>query len=625
MANLTPVTNQVGKSQNFLNRDFESIRQDLINLVKIHYPEQFQDFNAVSIGMSLIDLQAYVSDLLSFHTDKKFNELFLDGVTERTSAFRLAKTFGYKPPGFRAAITLIDTTIEVPPTADGPDISYLPIFRAGMQVKGAAQIFETVLDSDFASDFSDDGTANRKIEPVFNANQDIIRYRLTKREKVKAGQTVIFKKELTESDAATPFLEVMLPETNVLEVVSIIVKPGINLFGNPTFQEFSDTSNRYFEVDDLAADKIFVEDDTQPSVSGTKIGKYITITQRFIKEFMADGSCKMTFGGGTPGNDAYEAYLSKLAFGDEDKIKIKDVFDNMALGAKLPANSTLYVKYRIGGGTLSNVGVNALQQVGNINAVIMGSNATLNQGVIGSAIATNVLPAIGGADLPTVDEVRYNTAANFASQKRSVVLEDYISRVSQIPGKFGSPFRTYGKVEDNKVKLFILSKDANGKVLATSTNTVKNNITEFLVPYRMVNDFVEINDGKVINLSVEADVLVDKTFNANEVKMNIITALQDFFNIDKWYMNQNIYVSQVANAVKDVAGVLNVVDLRIFNMEGGNYSNVLISQATGPREQLFGTSTSRTQIEFINNAIFSTPISLFEVRFPEKDLKVRIA
>lgn len=620
----TPINNQIGKSQSFLHRDFESIRQDLIDLVKVHYPDQYQDFNSVSIGMSLVDLLAYVSDLLSFYTDKKFNELFIEGVTERTSAFRLAKTLGYNPPGFRAAITLTDITVEVPPTSDGPDTSYLPLYRQGMQTKGAGQIFETVNETDFSSDFSEDGTANRKIEPIFNANQDILRYRITKREKIKAGQTIIFKKEISLAESATPFLEVSLPETNVLEIVSAIVKPGTGLFGNPTFDEFSDEDLRYFEVDDLAEKRVFVEDDTQPSVSGVKTGKSIEVVQRFIKEFMADGSCRMTFGGGTPDNDAYSSYLSKLRIGDEDNVRINDVFDNMALGTKLPSNSTLYVKYRIGGGSQSNVGVNTLQQVGNINAVIMGSNATLNQNVIGSTVATNILPAIGGADLPTVDEIRFSTSSNFASQKRCATLDDYLARVAQIPGKFGAPFRTFGKVEDNKVKLYILSKDANGKVISTSTSAVKNNIVEFLVPFRMVNDFVEVNDGKVVNISVEADLFVDKTFNSNEVKINAINTLKDFFNIDKWQMNQNIYVSQITDVLRDVSGVINVVDVRFFNMESGSYSNVLISQATGQREQV-GNGTFRTQIEYINNTIFSTAISLFEVRFPERDIRIRIS
>lgn len=619
-----PNNNSTANAQSFINKDFESIRQDLVNLLKTQYPEQFQDFNSVSIGMSLVDLLAYVSDLLSFNTDKKFNELFLDGVSEITSVFRLAKTFGFKPPGFRPAITLSDFNITVPTTADGPDTNYLPLYRAGVQNKGASQIFETVNDIDFSSDFSEDGVANRKIEPNFNANQDIISYRITKRELIKAGITKIFKKEISVDDSSTQFLEIFLPENNVLEVLSVIAKPGIGLTTNPTFAEFSDADLKYYEVDELAQNKVFLTDDSQPSVNGIKSGRFIDITQRFIKEFMADGSCKLTFGGGLPGGDAYQLYLTNLALGDEDTVKIKDVFNNSALGSRLPANSTLYVKYRIGGGTLSNVGANALQQVGNINAVILGSNATINQSVINSTTATNILPAIGGADLPTVDEIKYNIAGNFASQNRCITLEDYISRAYQLPGKFGAPFRIFGKVDSNKVKLYILSKDANGKLVTTTTSVIKNNLIEYLASFRSINDFVEINDGKVINLSLEVDLFTDKSFNGNEVKINALTALSDFFDIKKWQMNQSIYISQIGEMLREVPGVINVVDIRIYNMEGGLYSNTIISQATGQREFL-GSNTFRTKIDFINNAIFSTPISMFEVRFPEKDLKIRLS
>ena len=119
----------INNTQNYLSRDYQSIRADLMDLLKVHFPDQYQDFNSVGIGMSLVELLAYVSDLLSYHTDKKFNELFSDGVSERTAVFRLAKTFGYKPVGFRPALTIADIEIEVPPTANGPDLNYLPVYH----------------------------------------------------------------------------------------------------------------------------------------------------------------------------------------------------------------------------------------------------------------------------------------------------------------------------------------------------------------------------------------------------------------------------------------------------------------------------------------------------------------
>src|SRR3972149_6801205 len=133
----TQSSNNIASNQTYLNRDFDSIRTDLMNLLKIYYPDQFMDFNAVSIGMSLVDLMAYVGDLLSYHTDKRFNEMFLETAQESTSLYRISKNLGYKAPGFRPAITVVDFSIEVPPTADGPDTNYLPLFRQGVQIKGA--------------------------------------------------------------------------------------------------------------------------------------------------------------------------------------------------------------------------------------------------------------------------------------------------------------------------------------------------------------------------------------------------------------------------------------------------------------------------------------------------------
>lgn len=615
----------ISKNQTYLSRDFESIRADLMNLLKVYYPDQYQDFNAVSIGMSLVDLMAYVSDLLSYHTDKRFNEMFLETANEKTSLYRLAKNLGYKAPGFRPAVTITDFSIEVPATADGPDANYLPLFRPAVQIKGAGQIFETVNEIDFSLDFSEDGVANRKIEPIFNSNQDILRYRLTKREKAKAGQTKVFSADIALIDSQTPFFEILLPETNVLEIISVIAKPGTGFAGNPTYDEFNDFNLKYWEVDELPQDKIFIQDTTVSAVNGISVGQYVTVDQRFTKEFMADGSCKLTFGGGNAFNDSYERYLESIPINQTGEIQIKDMLDNRSLGVTLPANSTLYVKYRIGGGNLSNVGSNVLQQVSNINSVIMGSNTQINQQVIASTTATNIVAGIGGADLPTADELRFSISGNFAAQRRCVTLLDYITRAYQLPGKFGAPFKIFGDTKDNKIVLYILSKDSNGKLMTNSLSTVKNNLVTYIEPYRTLNDFVEINDGKVINLSMEIDLFTDKVFNGNEIKINALNAVKDFFDINKWNMNQNIYVSQITDLLRDIPGVINVVDVRFYNMDGGNYSSTLIAQADGQRTLVQAPSTFRTLITYLDNTIYSNPISMFEIRYSERDIRIRLA
>ncbi len=611
---------------NYLSRDFTSIRADLINYLKTFFPEQWQDFNVTSPGMALLELNAYVGDLLSYATDKKYNELFIDGVQERTSVYRLAKTFGYKPPGVRPAISIADVIIEVPTTAEGPDANYLPVYRPGLTVKGAGQTFETIYEIDFSSDFSEDGIANRIIEPIFNGNQDLVRYRIIKREKIKAGVTKIFKVEVTTNDAK-PFYQVELPDTNALEIINVIVLNGLGINRVPSFTEFNDFQLNYYEVDSLATDKIFLGDDSVDDINGIKTGRYVEVEKRFEKEFLSDGSCVLTFGGGVEDYDAYDAYITSLTntvkCPDSNQLDVSVILNNTALGVQVPPNSTIFIKYRAGGGSLSNVGSNVLNEISNIQSQFIGSDQTITQAVLSSTRANNPIPAIGGVGLPSVEEIKSYIAANYNSQNRAVTLEDYIARAFQMPGKFGAPFRIFGKVEDNKVKMYILTRDGSGRLLDISTTAVKSNLQNYLVPYRMINDYVEINDGKIINLQIEADLFVDKSFNSSEIKSQAINEIKNYFDVEKWQMNQNLYISQLTDLLRDVPGVINVVDIRVFNMEGGGYSDTRHSQADFNRTQDPSTGAFRTQFSYIDNAIIGTPISMFEVKFPDKDIKVR--
>lgn len=614
---------------NYLDRDFNTVRKDLIDYLRTFYPEQWQDFNVASPGMSLLELNAYVADLMSHVADKKFIELYLDGALSRESVYRLAKTKGYKVPGVRPSLSLSDITIEVPVTADGPDASYLPIYRRGFQVKGAGQVFETMDDIDFSSDFSEEGIANRTIEPILNGNQQLIKYRILKREKIKAGITAIHK-EVVGQNGGQPFFKLELDGKNVLEIISVIVMNSTNVTTTPTYSDFHNDALRYYEVDFLPNDRIFIEDESVAAVNGVKQGQWFEVKKRFEKEFKADGTCVLTFGGGDANYDTYSTYLSFLSGEDvcrnDVNMNISDILDNTALGNTIPQNCTIFVQYRIGGGNSSNVGANTLTDVSGINPIINGSNAAQNNLVVASTRANNPIPALGGKGLPSIEEIRYNIAANHAAQDRCVTLNDYTSRAYQLPGKFGGPFRIHATVDDNKVKMYILTRDGNGKLVSSSTSTIKDNLVQYLSRYRMINDFVEINDGKVVNLEINVDLYIDRnSFSPREIKVAAVNAITDFMDVERWQMNQHIYVSQLVDILREVPGVINVVNIDFFNLEGGGYSSTLIGQATGERVQIPETGGFKTKIELVDNTIFSTPISMFEVRNPSINLKVRVA
>ncbi len=610
---------QINKQPDYLNRDFSSIRAELEQLLRIYYPEQFKDFNVVSPGMAMVDLLAYTSDILSYYTDKRFNQLFIDGVDDIDGAFRLAKTLGFKPQGKNPALSLASVSVTVPVFGDGPDPDYLPVMRPGVQLVGGGQIFETLYEIDFSSDYSDEYVKNRTIEPIFDANQNIISYSITKYEKIIGGFTQIFSIVITDEIASTSFYQLNITNTNVLDIESVIVKSGTNLVGNPTYSEFNDFNLKYFEVESLAQDKVFL--DAGNSSGGIKEGAYVTVNKRFTKDFNPNGSCMLTFGGGSFNNNAYQQYLNSIKV-TGTQVSFDQFVDNSALGYKLPPNSTLYIKYRVGGGTLSNVGTGVLTQINNVEMIVTGSDPALLQRVQSSVRGQNVTPALGGADVMSVNALKQYIGANYAAQDRCVTLDDYISRAYQIPGKYGRPFRIHGEVNDNKIIMYILSLNADGKIALTSTNIIKNNLAAFISNYRMVNDFVEINDAFVINFGIDVSLLVNSSYNPSEVKTQAILNLKDYFNINNWQINQRIYISKLVDLLVTIPGVINVIDIKFKNITGGNYSSISSSQANGATLITPGSTVISRQMTPINNEILSSEKTMLELRYPDNDIAI---
>ena len=599
------------KKINYFARNFLDVRTELINYVKHFYPELYQDFNDASIGTMLIELNAAVSDMLSFHTDRMFTETQIDYAQERRSIMNIARTLGLKIPGKRSSITLVDFSVTVPVFGDTFDIRYAPIVKYGTQVVGGGQVFENLDDIDFSSPYSAGGIPNRLIVPVINANNQITSYTLVKREIVSNGITKIFKKVLGTNDAV-PFLEVILPDNNVVSVEQIIVKEGTTFTNNPTSSEFIDPAIRWYELDSLAEDKIFVDDPTRSTDnSGIKPGKWIPVTRKFIKEYTDTGFCKMTFGSGFSDEQYLQSYTN-----DQYVLQMANFFNSTALGEIPKPNTTLYVRYRVGGGSGANIGANVVSSVGNVEMVVNGPASANNQAVRNSLRVNNPVPAFGGGDDPTLEEVRYITKYNFASQNRAVTLKDYLSTIFKMPVKFGVPFRMQVSEKQNKVEFAILGLDSNGKLNNSSTNTLKENMATWLADYRMINDYVLIRDGKIINLAFSVDLYTDKAFNQGEIVNNTINVIKGYFDIKKWQMGQNIYIAQLVEAINNVAGVINVVDIKVFNKVNGTYSQNATSQ---PYSDNINREIDLTQ----DYALYADYDTMFEIKYPSNDIKIR--
>jgi hypothetical protein len=599
---------------NYTSRNFAEIRSDLVNMVKQYYPDIFGDFNDASVGMMLLELNAAVGDMLSTNTDRMFQETQIDFAKEKKSVLSMARTFGLKIPGKRPSVTLVDFSVTVPVLGDSFDISYAPIIRTGSQVNGAGKVFEVNNDIDFSNPFNINGIPNRLIIPNVDSNGNLSNYTLTKREIVSNGTSKVFKRVLTPADVK-PFLEIILPEDNVISIESVITLPGTNYTKLPMLEDFLNLDNRWFEMEALAEDKVFIEDNSKITDNASvRPGKWISTTKKFIREYTDLGFTKLIFGGGNQDTSSLCDFDTNTALVNQ----IGNFINNMSLGTTVTANSTMFIKYRVGGGSDSNVGPNVLTSVGLMNMNVNGPNPNINAAVKGSIKVNNSFPALGGKNTPSVEEIRNLVRYNFSSQNRAVTIKDYQTRIAQMPGNFGVPFRCGVFEQQNKIKIYILSLDANGKLTNSSTSVLRDNISTYLADYRMINDYVEVTNGRIINLGFQIDLMIDKKQPQGQIISQVISDVQSYMDINKYEMGDNIYLSSLIETINNVGGVLNVIDLRVYNKVGeGKYSNNEISQPY--------SDVNTRQIDIsADYTLFGDPISMFEIKDPGIDIIVRV-
>ena len=599
---------------NYTSRNFADIRSELVNMVRQYYPDIFNDFNDASVGMMLLELNAAVGDMLSTNTDRMFQETQIDFAKERKSVLSMARTFGLKIPGKRPSVTIVDFSVTLPVLGDTFDISYAPVIRSGSQVSGGGKIFETTSDIDFSNPFTIGGIPNRLIIPNFNANGNLVNYTITKREIVTNGYTRVLKRVITTSDVR-PFLEIVLPEDNVLSIDSVITLQGTNFVKDPSLDQFLNLDNRWFEVDALAEDKVFIEDNSKiTDNAGIKPGKYISIVRKFIREYTDLGFTKIIFGSGTQDTSSLCDFDSNTALVNQ----IGNFVNNMSLGVVPTANTTMFIKYRVGGGADTNLGPNVLKSLGIINMTVNGPSQTMNKAVRDSLKVNNLFPALGGKDIPSVEEVRNMVKYNFASQNRAVTIKDYQTRIAQMPGNYGVPFRCGVFEEQNKVKIYVLGLDSSSKLTNESTTTLRDNISTYLADYRMLNDYVQVTNGRIVNLGFEIDLFIDKKIPQSQIISQVITDVKNYLDINKFQMGDNIYISPLIETINNVGGVMNVLGLRVYNkVGGGKYSLNETSQAyLDPTSKQIDISQDYT--------LFGEPTTMFEIKYPTMDIVVRV-
>ena len=628
------------KGISYLNRTYSDYKQALIEYSKKYFPDFNVTYDDASVASWLIGLNASVADDLSYHIDRVYQETNVNSAQERASLYNIARNNGVKIPGPKGAMAEVRFSCKLPANNNTPNWSKAPIIKRGTRVSSSNQVFEVMEDIDFASQFNSDGASDRTITPNVDTNGIVTGYSVSKLSVVVAGTTEIYRQTLNNKDIK-PFMEIMLPSLDVMNVESVIVATGTYANNVPSYGEFYNDKEdictgkvRYFEVDNLAqmerwgdeladgkAQRFLYGYSGTPTYCVTK-GEWRPVEHKFITEYTDKGYLKLIFGSGT--NGANVGLGTDMA--SFSKWQISRVMNNKALGVLPDASSTIFVLYRVGGGASSNVAAGAINRIAYLD-VQFRSNIYGDLDAIKSSITcTNSTPSVSGKDMPSPAELRYLIKYHNAAQERCVTLKDYSDRILNMPPRYGTPFRVGVMEENNKVAVYLLGLNNLGQLDTLVPVTLIRNIERYLERYRMINDFVEIKPGRIINIGFDVDAIVDKNYNKTDVVQKMIETIRDYMGINNHVMGEEIYVGDLEKEISKVDGVINLIDVRVYNFTSEGYSNTKIAQPTtlSGDENAEGDRVEMVDLSVTDGVLYNDGDTMMEIKNPANDIRIRL-
>jgi hypothetical protein len=572
-----------------------------------------------------MEMAAYVGDVMSFYLDNQIQETYLQYARQTNNLYELAYMFGYKPNVTQVATVDIDFYQQVPAIFTGgtyePDFTYALSIPANTTVTSTAPSSVSFLIED-PVDFSVSSSGDPTEVTVYqvSAGGFVIDYYLLKKTRKAISSTI----NTTSFSFGAPeqFATVEINSDNIVGILDVIDSNG----------------NVWYEVDYLAQETVFdsikntnTNDPNLSQYSGDTpfLLQLKEVQRRFATRFINSSTLQLQFGAGTSADTDEEILPNPDNVGlglPFEQMKLTTAFSpqNFVLTKTYgiaPSNTTLTVRYLTGGGVGANVPANTISNItGNVQFVNSNLNDITAQTIFNSLVANNPAAADGGGDGDTTEELRQNASANFASQLRNVTQDDYLVRALSMPARYGVISKAY--IEPTKAQsvqsgaaasvldLYVLSYDINNK-LQNASVALKQNLSTYLSQYRMVNDSVNIKDAFIVNIGVNFDIIILPNYNSNEVLTRCIVALQDFFAIKNWQINEPIILRDIYILLDAIDGVQTVKNITISNKVG---------ISLGYSQYAYDIPGAT-----INNVVYpSIDPCIFEVKYPNTDIQGRV-
>ena len=609
----------------YINKDFSELRRSLIDYTQTYFPTTYNDFSPASPGMLFMEMSAYVGDVLSFYLDNQIQENFIQYARQENNLYELAYMFGYKPNVTQVATTTVDFYQQVPSILSGS--TYVPDFDYSLFIPANATVTSTLNNSipfiiEDPIDFSVSSSGDYTDVTVYSINSGTNDPEVFLLKKSRNAISSTISTETFAFTSPTQFTTIDITANNIVGILDIVDTDG----------------NTWYEVDYLGQEMVF-DSIKNTNVNDPNLSQYEgdtpyllqleKIQRRFATRVTAPDNLQIQFGAGSVNDDDENITPNPDNVGlglPFEKTKLNTAYSpSNFLFTKTygiaPSNTTLTVRYLTGGGVESNINANLLTQLTATPTFLKYNlNQTTANTFLNSLVVTNPIAADGGGDGDTIEEIRQNSSANFASQQRNVTQNDYLVRALSMPAKYGVVSKAYieptkaetlSAGESNSVlDLYVLSYN-NQTQLTTASAALKSNITTYLSQYRMVNDAVNIKDAFVINFGVNFDIIVLPEYNSNEVLIQCINALRVYFSIDNWQINQPIILRDIYVLLDLIEGVQTVKEITFTNLVGEDigYSKYSYSMEAAT----------------ISNVVYpSLDPSIFEVKYPNTDIQGRV-
>jgi len=584
----------------YTSRDFDSIKNDLIEHAKRYYSDTYKDFSEASFGSLMLDTVAYVGDILSFYLDYQANETFIDTAVEYNNVVRHAKQIGYKFKRNQSAHGIVSLYVLVPASVIGigPDGDFMPVLKKGSKFLSTSGVLYTLSES------VDFGSENNEVVVGEVDKQTGIPTQYA----VKAFGQVIsgeFDREIIDIGPFQKFLRVRLEDRNITEIMSVTDSEG----------------HEYFEVDYLSQNVVYrpIINRNKDKNNAPAILKPFVVPRRFIVEEERRQTF-LQFGYGSdnevPKDSIADPSNIVLDVHGRDHI-LDDSFDPSSLMSTdkfgiAPSNTSLVVTYRTNKSTDPNA------SVGSVNKVVVSNfqfdnrasldNAKVKK-VTDSIEVSNEQQVIGSTSTPDLEELKHIVKNSFATQNRAVTKEDYVSMAYSMPSNFGS-IKRLNVVQDKdsfkrNLNMYVVSEDRSGKLIVAA-HTLKENLKTWINRSKMINDTIDILDAKIINIRINFTAVSELGVNKYDVLSAATFRLQEHFN-RAYDIGEPILITDIYRELNDVVGVADTIDVKLEDVTGGFYSDIGFN--------VYENLSPDGRVLYIPED------SIFEIKFATEDIK----